>query len=327
MATVDWRREPVDILGIGDALVDLTTRASQLPPRGGNIWSTAVRMSPGGTTANVAANAAGLGLRSGFVGCVGDDPYGQYLIAEFQRARVDTRSLVVRRGSFTGIVLAIIDDEGERTFIACAKGASHTTLLPEDLQGLDFTRIRVLHTSGVCLVEEPSRSALLGAMEQAHMAGCTVYYDPNLRLEGDIFPAELRAAQLRAVSFADVVLIGDEEIKLLLGAKSCREGADLLRKEGAKIVVAKQGSRGATIYGDEGEYRFPAFEVAVVSTAGAGDSFDAGFITARHRGAGLRQALEYACAVAAVKVTCQAARSTPTHAEVLAFLAEQHRQE
>ncbi len=326
MATIDWRRNPVDIMGIGDALVDLTTRASQLPPRGGNIWSTAVGMSPGGTTANVAANAAGLGLRSGFVGCVGDDPYGHYLIAEFERARVDTRGLVVREGSFTGIVLAIIDDEGERTFIACAKGASHTTLLPEDLRGLDYACIRTLHTSGVCLVEEPSRSALLAAMEQARIAGCTVYYDPNLRLEGNIFPAELRAAQLCAVSFADVVLIGDEEIKLMLGTKSCPEGAELLRRQGAKIVVAKEGSRGATIYCDDGEFRSPAFEVTVASTAGAGDSFDAGFMTARHRGAGLDQALEYACAVAAIKVTHQAGRYTPTHAEVMTFLAEHQRQ-
>jgi len=315
---------PVDALGIGDALVDLSTHAAQLPTRGGNVWSTAVSLSPGGTTANVSANLARLGIRSGFVGCVGVDPYGQYLIGEFEKAGVDTRGIVVRQGTFTGIVLAVIDDEGERTFIACAKGASHTTLLPEDLQGLDYPSIPVMHTSGVCLVEEPSRSALLGAMEQAREAGCLVYYDPNLRLEGDVFPAELREAQMKAVSCADVVLIGDEEIGPLLGARSCLEGAKLLRKEGPKIVVAKQADQGATVYSDAGVSHCPAFKVVVASTAGAGDSFDAGFVAARRRGASLHEALVYACAVAAIKVTRHGAHSGPDHTEVLAFLAEHH---
>jgi len=321
----NWKQDPVDILGIGDALVDLSTHAPRIPPRGGNVWSTALTLSAGGTTANVAANAARLGIRSGFVGCVGDDPYGHYLVAEFEKVGVDTRGMVVRAGTFTGIVLAIIDDEGERTFIACAKGASHTALLPQDLQALDYASIRVIHTSGVCLVEEPSRSALLGAMKRAREAGCLIYYDPNLRLEGDVFPPDLGKAQMKAVSYADTVLIGDEEMGLLLGAGTCREGADLLRKEGVKLVVAKQGSQGATAYSEAGEDHCPAFKVAVVSTAGAGDSFDAAFIAARQRGAGLHQALEYACAAAAIKVTRQGARSVPEHADVLAFLDE-HRQ-
>lgn len=318
---------PVDVLGIGDALVDLSTHASQLPPRGGNIWSTAVRLSPGGTTANVAANAAKLGVRSGFVGCVGDDPYGQYIVSEFEKVGVDTHGITVRQGAFTGIVLAIIDDEGERTFIACAKGAAHTVLSAEDLQGLDYSTIPVIHTSGVCLVEEPSRSSLLGALEQSKRAGCLIYYDPNLRLEGKFFPDALRRAQLTAISMADVVLIGDEEMELLYGGKTFPESVEHIRKEGGKTVVVKQGKQGATVYSDTGEIiSCPALKVPVVSTAGAGDAFDAGFIVARLRSIDLHDALVYACAVAALKITRHGTRSVPDHQEVLSFLAEHGKQ-
>lgn len=319
--TRDMKSTRIEILGIGDAMVDLSTRASQLPPRGGNIWSTAVSMSPGGTTANVAACIAKLGLRSSFIGCVGDDPYGHYSIDELQRVGVDTGRMTLRPGAFTGIVLAVVDDTGERTFIACAKGASHTLLSSQDFKSVNFKEIPIVHSTGVCFVEEPSRSVLLAALEQAHKAGCQVYFDPNLRLEGDIFPKELRDAQWKAFSISDVVLIGDNEVELMFPGKSLKEGVELIRGEGAHIVVVKQGEKGASVFSDEIEDSYPAFKVQVNSTTGAGDSFDAGFIAARVRGASLHDALVYACAVGGLKVTGLGARSVPSHEEVMAFIA------
>lgn len=320
--TSDKKITQVEILGIGDAMVDLSTRASQLPPRGGNIWSTAVALSPGGTTANVAAGIARLGLRSSFIGCVGDDPYGRYTIEEFQRVGVDTSRLTLRSGAFTGIVLAIVDDTGERTFIACAKGASHTLLSLQDFENVNFKDIPIVHSTGVCLVEEPSRSALLSVLEQAHWAGCQVYFDPNLRLEGSVFKEELRVAQWKAFAFSDVVLIGDNEVELMFPGKTLKEAAETIRGQGAHIVVVKQGEKGASVFSADCEESCPAFKVNVNSTTGAGDSFNAGFIAARVRGANLRDALVYACAVAGLKVTGLGARSVPAHVEVMTFLTQ-----
>lgn len=311
----------VKILGIGDAMVDLSTYASQLPPRGGNIWSTAVRLSPGGTTANVAAGIARLGLNSCFIGCIGDDPYGHYTLDEFKRIGVDTCHVHPRPGAFTGIVLAIIDETGERTFIACARGASHTLLNEQDFKDVDFKNYPIVHSTGVCFVEEPSRSVLLATLDKAHKAGSLVYFDPNLRLEGNRFPEELRESQWKALSFADVVLIGDNEVELMFPAKSLREAVDLMRARGVQVVVVKQGEKGATIFSDEGEGSCPAFKVRVNSTTGAGDSFDAGFIAAHVRGASLSDSLVYACAAAGLKVTGSGARSVPEHSEVMEFLA------
>jgi len=117
----------------------------------------------------------------------------------------------IKKGTYTGIVLAVIDDEGERTFIACAKGAAHIYLTPEYVSRLKVTKDTVIHSSGVCLVEEPARSGLLQAFQEIHGQGTVLYFDPNLRLEGNIFPDALRDAQLQAISLSDVVLIGDEE--------------------------------------------------------------------------------------------------------------------
>lgn len=315
--------ERTQVLGIGDAMVDLFTRASQLPPRGGNIWSSAVEVHSGGTTANVAANLAKLGIQSGFAGFVGDDPYGAYLVDEFKRIGVDPRWTEKKIGAYTGIILAIIDDTGERTFIACARGAAHTFLTPEYANKLNINKDTVVHSSGVCLGEEPARSGLLAALHKVHKQENLLYFDPNLRLEGNIFPEPLKEAQLEAISISDVILIGDEEIALLYPTLSLEESVQNILSSGAKLVVVKQGDKGATLYSKDGQDHQPAFKTEVVSTAGAGDSFDAGFIAARIRQACPHDALIYANAVAAIKVSRQGSQSVPTHFEVLEFLKRQ----
>ena len=312
----------VRVLGIGDAMVDLSTRVPRLPPRGGNVWGAAVQMRPGGTTANVAANLARLGIGSAFAGRVGDDPYGHYVLDVFAAAGVDTTYVVLEPEAYTGIVFAAVDDTRERTFFACARGAAHSRLTPEDVDHIDLSGISVMHSSGVCLVETPARDAILRALYLAHQAGIPIYYDPNLRLEGDVFPEELREAQWEAVSLADIVLIGEDELALMCETSSPVEGALRLLKTGTDLIVVKRGARGVMAFWAEGQRTLPAFEVDVVDTTGAGDAFDAGFIVAaRLRGLGIDDALAYANAVAAIKVTRPGARAVPTHEEVLAFLA------
>jgi len=310
----------IQTLGIGDAMVDLYTRASQLPSKGGNIWSTAVEMSPGGTTANVSANIARLGISSAFIGRVGSDPYGQYIIDEFKKVGVETGDIFIKKGAFTGIVLGIIDDQGERTFIACAKGASHTLLTKSDVHQINFEKYQNIHTSGVCLVEQPSRESLLVAMEIAHTLNKKIYFDPNLRLEGNVFPEELREAQYKAISLSDVVLIGEEELFQLCGCASIEEGSERLLEKGAELIVVKQGGKGVVAITSKENIIVPSFNVKVCNTAGAGDAFDAAFIAAQLRNANLLDALIYANAVAAIKVTRKDARSAPTHTETIEFL-------
>jgi sugar/nucleoside kinase (ribokinase family) len=310
------------VIGIGDALVDLFTHASQLPTKGGNIWSTAVTLSPGGTAANVSANIAKLGISSAFIGCIGDDPYGRYMVDEFVKIGVNTFGIIIQPGAYTGIVLGIIADDGERTFIACAKGAAHTLFSREFVQNIKFNKDQAIQVSGVCLVEEPSRSGLLLALSSAHNNGNKIFFDPNLRLEGDNFTKELREAQWQAIALSGVVLIGDEELRLLCKSSSLLTGADLILNQGPELVVVKQGEKGASVFSKQGEVFSPAFKVDICSTAGAGDSFDAGFIAAQIRGANFSDSLAYANAVAAIKVTRLGSRSVPSDEEVMIFLAE-----
>lgn len=324
ISVTEEKNSQVDVIGIGDALVDLTTFVPCLPPRGGNVWGTAAHMRPGGSTANVTANLATLGMRSAFAGCVGADPYGQYIVEAFQQAGVDTSDIIVIPDAFTGIVLAVIDTSGERTFIACARGAAHARLLPEHVRDMDFSRTRVIHTSGVCLVEEPARGAILEALSKAKRAGIPIYYDPNLRLEGDVFPQELYDAQWKAIALADTILAGEEELRLLCDQGDLQAMANQVLAEGPALVIVKRGEKGAVAFGkDIARISQPVFDVEVTDTTGAGDAFDAGFIAGAMRGLGVPDSLAYASAAAAIKVTRIGAKSVPSHEELMAF-AEQH---
>jgi len=262
-----------------------------------------------------------LGISSGFAGCVGDDPYGKYVIDEFTKNGVDTRWVEVKKGTYTGIVLAVIDDQGERTFIACANGAAHVYLTVDFAQKIEFSSDTLIHSTGVCLVEEPARSGLLFLMQKVHEQGNPLYFDPNLRLQGNIFPEELKEAQFKAMAKADVVLIGDEEIALLYSGRSLEEGARHIIDSGPGLVIVKQGENGATSFTKENSNHAPAFKIDVVSTAGAGDSFDAGFIAARIRQASIQDALIYANAVASIKVSRNGSQSVPSHQQVMEFLS------
>ena len=105
-----------------------------------------------------------------------------------------------------------------------------------------------------------------------------------------------------------------------------QRGVNQILERGVNLVIVKRGAEGATAYWKDGTDQVPAFRVNVVSSAGAGDSFDAGFIAARLRNADIHNSLIYANAVAAIKVTHQNARAVPTHDEVLAFLAGRNQQ-
>jgi sugar/nucleoside kinase (ribokinase family) len=308
------------VLGIGDALVDLNTFADQIPAKGGNVWSTAVTMTPGGTTANIVAGLSSLGINSHFVGCIGKDAFGTFIYEDFKRLGVDTSWIYQLEDTFTGFVLSIVDPEGERTFIACAKGAAFFQMNAAMFKDINFSQFPLSFSTGVCLVEEPSRTILLTVYEKIKQAGCPLYFDPNLRPDGDVFPDVIKNATWQAFKYAEVVLIGDEELKLLSPGFSDIEVIERIKACGPSMVVLKQGEKGATLFSDQGTEYCPGFDVSIISTQGAGDAFDAGFIAGRLRGYPDKEALKYACGVAGLKVASGGSRALPTHEQTQAFI-------
>jgi sugar/nucleoside kinase (ribokinase family) len=306
------------VLVLGDVNVDLVIRLPDYANPDKALRKSEPLLFGGGTCANTATGLARLGVTTSFVGALGDDGFGRWVLNDFAENGVETSGVAVVRDAFTPQVIAMIRPDGERDLVVFPPhGAADRQLAPEHLDAARIRAARWLHTTGILLRESPSREAILFAMRIAHEAGVPVSIDVNLRDELWGYDAEMAATVSQALAFTDV-LLGSSERELLLVAGQ----ADLMTAvhalaDGRRTVVARLGADGALAVGPDGRLvQAPAGPVTLVDTLGAGDAFNAGYIACVVEGGDLACCLAAGNRVAAYKIGGAGARHLPTRAEV-----------
>lgn len=308
------------VLVIGDACVDLIIR---MPGQGDEgTYRPEPVLSGGGTGANTAIALARLNVSAALLGTVGDDGYGRFIARHLAWQGVETTRVMIQRDAFTAVVLAIIDRDGERTLFRWPRrGAAHSALTPQQVDAQVIVHASWVHTTGMCLVEQPVRAAVLRGMALARAASIPVSLDLNLRggvVDGAL-PRDFGDALWSAIALADYVFgSAQDEIGYLVPGGAAVEALDLLA-DGGRTVIARSGAAGATIVSPYGRETAPAFRVSAVDTLGAGDAFDAGFIAARLDGRSNEEAARWGNAVAALKVGHRG-HEAPSRADVEALL-------
>lgn len=302
---------------LGDANVDMVIclpDRSSGPP---DLSKSTPQLYGGGSAANAAVALARLGVRTTFIGAVGDEGYGRWVRDDLNREGIDTHALRALPDAFTPMVIAMIEPGGERLIVVWPpeRGAD-TRLRPEDVDPDLIAGAAWLHTSGMCLRHSPVREAVLRGMEIARAAGVPVSLDLNLRLELWGWRDQIRETLDRAISLSDVVFgNATEEIVPVARVASVEMAAQIVA-DGKRIAVARLGAAGALAATPEGLFRAEAFPARVVDTLGAGDAFDGGFIAARIEGRDVLTALRWGNAAAAIKIGQSGARGTMSRAEV-----------
>lgn len=274
----------------------------------------------GGSVANTAAGLLRLGIPVQFCGTVGRDAYGDALKNELASLGADVSTLRSDPESPTLLIAIVVDETGERTALATHRTcASQHRLVPEQVPSDLADRIGWLHTSGVMLREEPAASIVLDAMRRCRAAGVPVSLDIMARIESLKDPVFMQ--NLKEAAAMSSVLLGSvqDEIPLLAGDAS-PESIHALT-EGGRIVVARDGANGSTVYTEAETLHCPAFPVPVVDTIGAGDAYNAGFIAAMLRGETLAAANRAGCATGSYCVTKTGGRGCPTAKDLIQFLS------
>lgn len=280
----------------------------------------------GGDTSNAAIAAARAGARAAYLTRVGQDTFGDALLALWQREGVDTVAVERDARQPTGVYFVTHGAQGHQ-FSYLRAGSAASQMAPawvregvplQVLQGC-----RILHASGISLAISPlACDAAFEAMALARAAGARIAFDPNLRLK--LWPLErARACIAHAVSLCDLFLPSLEDMTALTGLAEPEAIVDWGHARGAAQVVLKLGAEGAIASTRGGpRERIAGRTATLVDATGAGDCFDGNLLARLALGDGLAEAARYANAAAALAVQGYGAVAPlPRAAEVREALA------
>lgn len=286
------------ILVAGELNADLVmTGLPSLPVLGRELTGTGFRIALGSSSAIAAARMSALGAPVGFVGLLGDDSLGEFVIHELQRVGVDTTHIQVVPDTTTDVTIALTYATDRALLTYCDLmthfdgGAITPGLLAEyahlhvssfflqtSLQPHLPRLFRLAHEMNISTSLDPGWDPRERWMDNPHLK-------PTLAETDFFFPNESEATALCGGTWNPAVLAG--QVRSALAIKRGGQGALAVRTSAPHDQIA-----------------VPAIPVEVVDTTGAGDAFDAGFLYATvilQRG--LSDALRFAAACGAQAVT------------------------
>ncbi len=314
-----------DVIACGELLIDFVSTESGVTLG----QAPAFQKAPGGAPANVAVGVARLGYRAGFLGQVGDDDFGHFLADTIAVAGVDVGGLRFSPEARTALAFVSLRNDGERSFMFYRHPSADMLWRPEDVDREYVAGTRIFHHGSISLINEPSRSATLAAVEYAREGGALISYDPNLRLALWPSPDAARAGILAAWPFADLIKVSEEELEFLTGDLDIERAARSLWSQRLLLLVVTRGPAGCMYFTPEGSGVVPGFAVHPVDTTGAGDGFVAGLLAGlldcglSRDAADLERALRLGNAMGALATTQKGAiPALPTRQAVEAFLRE-----
>jgi len=315
----------LDLVSLGELLIDFTPVG--MSEKGVPLFE----QNAGGGPANLACAAAKLGVKAALMGKVGADKFGEFLTQTIRENGVDVTGLATSQSHPTALAFVHLDPNGDRSFSFRRKQSADTMISFRDLNTTLIDRAKYFFFSSFIMSAPLSRKTSFQAAKYAKKAGKTVVFDPNLRLNVWESEKQAKAVALKAIRYADIVKVSEEELFFLTGENTIGQGTERLWSEyHLRALVVTLGAEGSIIRTPLHTVRTPAFDVTTVDTTAAGDSFNAALICALCKSGkqideldepSLCQCARFANAVGSLTTTKKGSISaTPTLAEVQALL-------
>lgn len=289
----------LDIVGIGNAIVDVTARAdeaflSKHDMRKGSMalidaeqaQSLYRAMPPaqetsGGSAANTCAAAAALGARVGYLGKVAEDELGTVFRHDIEAAGVHFPSAPLRGGAPTARCLILVTPDGQRTMNtylgACVAFGE------ADVDEALIAQASVLYLEGYLFDPPAAQLAFRKAAAAAHRAGRKVALSLSDPFCVDRHRTEFRELVRHEV---DVLFANEAEVTSLYEVNSFEEAMEAARAE-VELAALTRSEEGSVVLRGAEAVVVPAEPVRVVDTTGAGDAYAAGFLVGLTRGLAL----------------------------------------
>lgn len=282
-----------DCLVAGEANVDLLMESAAALEPGKEKLAESCRLVLGGSSAVTAHNLARLGAQVSFVCVLGTDLFGRFVEERLAKAGVDLGGVRRSRTANTGITMWH-SRKGRRAGLTYPGALA--LLRAADVPEARLKTARHLHVGHYFLLTNLHRQAP-ALFRKAQRLGLTTSVDCN-----DDPSGKWDSRLWDVLQHTDIFFPNEQEASLLTGEKNPERAALELARL-ARVVAVKRGAKGALIASAGTLLRFPAVKTKVVDTTGAGDSFNAGFLSRFLRGASLED-----CARAGVQAAARSVR-------------------
>ena len=274
----------------------------------------------GGAEFNVAVGLSRLGHGVGWAGSLGDDEFGEEILAFARGEGVDVSRAILDPEAPTGLYFKEWRALGQLRVHYYRAGSAASRMR---FDGLDVEYLlsgEILHLTGItAALSESCHDLISHLISAANERGVTVSFDFNLRrtLFGDRDPREVLGP---LAARADLLFLSEDEADLLFGGRDPGHIRKAWQDVRAAMVVV-HGAQGAFAVEEDGVSEMSGYSVSVVDTVGAGDAFVAGFLSGRLRGWSTGDCLDLANACGACAVTVPGdLKGLPTEEEALALL-------
>ena len=256
----------MSVLCIGELLIDFT-------PVGGMDYS--YTANPGGAPANVAVSISRNGIRSGFLGKLGNDDFGRFLKRTMEDNDVELLCPELTDKATTTMAFVTLDASGDRSFTFARKPGADLLLDTEDVRKVNISSWDIVHAGSVSQSGLPERDAVLLALSTAKELGKIVSFDINFRDKIWSFE-ECSKEVTKILPLTDLLKISEEELEFVGGRDNI---PSVMREYGIAVVVLTSGGDGSQVFFEEESKVFPSMSVPVTDTTGAGDAYWGGFLS------------------------------------------------
>ena len=278
-----------DIIGVGDADIDIMLKVDHIPGHDEKVLGQMLGKFPGGMVANYLSAAAAFGAKCGAVVSVGEDDFGRLTLGDLEKRGVDISHSIVRPGEDTYFTVTNLDASGEKSMSICQTAA--ISPYPEEVDFDYLAEAKYVHMIGTY------PHLVLPVGREAKKRGVRVSLD--FEPESDRMTPEQKAETL---SLAYIVFPNEEGLACYVGHRDLERGAREMLAQGPEIVVVTRGAAGCEVFTKEAHFAVPAFRVPVRDTTGAGDTFNAVFVSCLAREYPLERCAWLATAAAAIQI-------------------------
>ena len=262
------------LLSIGEALIDMI-------PEQVNVGISEVKQFQpivGGAPANVCGAFVKLGGAAEMITQLGDDPFGDKIVAEFERFGIGKQYVKRTDKANTALAFVALKEDGNREFSFYRRPSADMLLCAEDIKEEWFEKEYALHFCSVSLGDFPMKEAHRQAITYAQKAGLLISFDPNLRKPLWSSEETLYRTVHEFIPSAHILKISDEELEFLTGKTEITDVVEKLFVGNVEMVIYTKGSDGAECYTKKAKAFAPCEKVKAVDTTGAGDGFIGSFL-------------------------------------------------